>query len=139
MGTEAVPMDIKTYLKISAINLAFLLIGIAIGAIVMLVSVPVHAQAPPPPAVAKAEALKPPQCDESKFECVSPVISGGAAAFGVLLANRTASDQAMVNGFDILKLQQLILNTLQERRVLSAPDVQGIIQSARVEKPLRVK
>jgi hypothetical protein len=138
-------MDARTYLKISTINLLFLLVGVFIGVAFMSGLVSVHAQDQTKDSVpvhdqatTKVERASS-TCDESKFECVVPEISGRAAAFGVLLAGRTASDQAAVNGYDILKLHQSLLNTLQEKKILSTADVQGIIQSARVEKPLRVK
>jgi hypothetical protein len=138
-------MDAKTYLKVSIINLTFLLIGVLIGVTVAVVLVgTVHAQddkAPKVPAkMEKTEgAIQPPSCDETRFECVTPGLSVGAAAVGVVLANRIASDKLMVNGFDPMKLHESILNTLQAKGVLAASDVQRIITSAKVDKPLRAK
>jgi len=99
-------------------------------------TVKANAKVEPP----KSEAAKtPPGCDEAHFECVSPGISTGTAAFGTILAGRIASDQLTVNGYDLLKLHDATLSALQSKGILTAIDVQRIVETARAAKPLRVK
>jgi|ERR1035437_340215 hypothetical protein len=142
-------MDAKTYFRVSAINLSFLLAGVLIGPPVVstgryVFDTVIHAQAKEnpdkPPAKVEASKSPPvPSCDEAHFECIAPGISTGAAAFGTVLANRIASDQLMVNGFDPLKLHDATLAKLQSKGLLSAAEVQQIVDSAKVAKPLRVQ
>jgi hypothetical protein len=101
----------------------------------------VHAQndKAPPKVPAKVEEPKPTGCDESHYECVSPGISTGTAAFGTVLANRIASDQLMVNGYDPLKLHDATLSALQSKGILTALEVQRIVEAGKVAKPLRVR
>jgi hypothetical protein len=106
-------MDTKTYLKVTAVNLSFLLAGVLIGPPVVstghyLFDTVIHAQAKEnpdkPPAKVEASKSPPaPSCDEAHFECMAPSISTGTAAFGVVLADRIASDQLMVNGFERIR------------------------------------
>jgi len=137
-------MDAKTYLKVSGVNLIFLAAGLLIGpTVVRSISMlrVVHAQndTPSQRAPAKIEQAKPPKCDEARYECVSPEMTSGAAGFGTVLANRIASDQLMVNGFDPLKLHDGTLSALQGKGILTASDVQRIVESAKVAKPLRLR
>jgi len=112
-------MNAKTYLKVSVVNLAFLLTGVGIKT-VMEPRV-VHAQA-------KQDA-----------EEITPQITAGSAAFSTLLANRIAADQIMIRGIDIAKLQENIINVLATKPLLvSQFELQNAINSARVT-PLRMK
>ncbi len=139
-------MDTRAYLKVSAINLSFLMVGILIGPPIVNAGRSIfggvaHAQAKDTPAakidLAKSAAQE--SCDESHFECVTVGISSGSAAFGTILANRMASDQLMVNGFDPLKLHDATLKALQEKGILKAADVRVIVDAGRVAKPLRLR
>jgi hypothetical protein len=139
-------MDARSYLKVSGVNLVFLVAGILIGPFAVrtfdLMRV-VYAQVEKPPARAasKIEQPKPPgeACDDSKYECVTVGIASGTAAFGTLLANRLASDQLMVNGFEPLKLHDATLAALVRKGILSNSDVEQIVEAARVKRPLRLK
>jgi hypothetical protein len=112
-------MDTKTYVRVSVINLAFLLAGMGLrGAMENRV---VHAQ------------LK------ENVEEITPLISGGSAAFGTLLAGRIAADQIMVKGIDVGKLQENIINLLANKPfVASQAELQAAVNNARVT-PLRMK
>ena len=136
-------MDAKTYCKITAINLCFLLAGALVGSVVVksLDSLCiVHAQPADkaPKSAPKTEPAKT-SCDAGHFECVSPSISTTTAAFGTLLVNRIASDKLTVNGYDPLKLHDATLSALQSKGILSAADVAHIVNAANVAKPLRVR
>lgn len=49
---------------------------------------------------------------QQEFEDISPVISAGSAAFGTVLAGRVATDKMIVNGYDMLKMQEDVLNVI---------------------------
>jgi len=139
-------MDAKSYLKISGVNLLFLVAGILIGPFAVRtfdVMRIVHAQSDKssPHAASKIEQPKPSaeSCDDSKYECVAVGIASGSAAFGTLLANRIASDQLMVNGFEPLKLHDATLAALVKKGILTNSDVEQIVEAARVKRPLRLK
>jgi hypothetical protein len=83
---------------------------------------------------------KPPACDESHFECISPGITSGTAAFNQLLAHQIAGDQVMVQGIDILKLQEGTLNLIRSRNpLISLQELQKVVDDAKVSKPLRLR
>jgi hypothetical protein len=132
-------MDAKTYLKVSIINLAFLLVGVMIGATVvsfLFFTGTAHAQSPAAKMDAKAN---PPQCDESRFECVSPTMTSGPAGFYQLLSHQVAADQVMVQGIDLLKLHENTLNLLKSKNILTLAEIQKVVDDSRVAKPLRLR
>jgi hypothetical protein len=136
-----VPVDAKTYLKISGVNFAFLVAGALIGPLVVnSASVIVHAQ-DSGKAATKAEAKEAPRAaaDDPNFEYVTPSISTSTAAFNTVLANRVACDRLTVNGYEPLKLNDAMLAALQSKGILNAMDVQQIVRNGKAEKPLRVK
>jgi hypothetical protein len=131
-------MDAKTYLKISAINLLFLLIGLILGVTIMDHSGLVHAQDKGAAAKAEAPSVKPPE--DPNVEYVIPGVSlGGPVVTNTLLANRVACDRLQVNGFDVLKLNDAILNLLARKGVASPTDVQAIVQAGKADRPIRIK
>jgi hypothetical protein len=68
------------------------------------------------------------------------VISAGAAAFGTLLAGRFAADSATVQGIDLLKLHEATLNLIARKTIgTTNADLQAVVNSARVDHPLRIK
>jgi hypothetical protein len=139
-------MDLKTYTKVSVVNLVFLFSGILISpAIVKSVDMlrVVHAQdeksAPKPPAKVEAPkpAAVPAECENAT--CVTPGVGMPSAAIGTLLVHEGAFDVLMVNGFELIKLHDLTLGALQAKGILNAAEVQAIVSKAKAEKPLRVK
>jgi hypothetical protein len=107
-------MDAKTYLKVSVVNLTFLLAGMGIRA--AMETHVVHAQA-------KQDVEE----------------SGKSAAFETLLAGRIAADQIMIKGIDIGKLQENVINVLATKSlVVSQSELQNAVNNARVT-PLRMK
>jgi hypothetical protein len=115
-------MDAHTYLKISAINLSFLMAGMWIGSQLFSGrrSTMVHAQ--------------------QQFEDITPGVSTGTMAVGTFLAGRIATDQLMVQGIDILKLNENLLNLLARKPMVATQlELQGVIDKSRVEKILRMK
>ena len=135
-------MDAKTYLKISGLNLAFLVAGALIGPLVVnSAGVVAHAQETTKSA-AKAdtpkETAKPP-AEDPNFEYVSPNMSGGVIAANIFVGNRVVCDRLVVNGYEPLKLNDGILAALQSKGVLNAMEVQRIVAAAKTEKPIRIR
>ena len=111
----------KIYIKVSLINLSFLLVGVLMGVLFMeqrQTSI-VHAQ--------------------GDFEEVVPIMTVGSAGIGTLLANRIAADQVFVRDFDLLKIDEGILNLLSSKGYANSLEIQSIISSSKSAKPLRVK
>lgn len=137
-------MQINMYVKASAINLLFLAAGILIGPSVTrtenLFVRSVQAQSKKGievPAKADPAPSTPKECEG--FECVSPSISSGTAAFHTLIAHRIASDRLMVNGYEPLKLTDGIIGVLVSKNILTSADAQRIIAGAKADKPLRLQ
>jgi hypothetical protein len=92
--------------------------------------------------VDRAPATPAPQsaaCDDAKFECVTPGISSGTAAFGTLLSNRIAADNLTVNGYDLLKLQENTLRLIVRKTGATGEEVQKAVDDSRSARPLRVR
>lgn len=70
-------------------------------------------------------------------ECVAPIMTVGSAAIPTLLSSRIATDQLAVNGFDILKLENNILNSMIAHHVITTADAQQIIDNSHPDKFLR--
>ncbi len=141
---------LKIYLKVTFINMILIGVGALLAPMALrswsIVHV-VHAQnpttssQPSQPQVGKNESQQKaiPPCDETRFECVSPAITTGAAGFGIVLANKIGCDQLQVNGYDTLKLDNALLSALLRKGLLTSFDVSEIANSGKVEKPLRMK
>lgn len=78
---------------------------------------------------------------QQTFEDVSPVMSAGSAAFGTLLAGRFAADEITSHGVDIVKLQEATLNLMARKSAIpiSTSELQAVVTSATVSRPLRMK
>src|ERR1039458_2938824 len=107
----------QTYLRVTILN-AVLILGGFLAGVTYRDHTVVHAQA---------------------FEDVSPAISAGSAAFGTLLVGRLATDQASVQGSDLLNLQEGILNLIGKKTLTPVSELQAVVDSARVPRPLRMK
>ncbi|MGD1090723.1 MAG: hypothetical protein ABSB35_01895 [Bryobacteraceae bacterium] len=140
-------MDAKTYLKISTINLVFLLIGLSIGVGLMssgLVSVHAQTQTKENTPTRDGAATKVERasstCDEAHFECVTPTMTVGVAGFNQVLAHQVATDQVIVSGIDLLRLHENTLNLIRSKNpLISLQDIQRVVDDSRVAKPLRLR
>jgi hypothetical protein len=120
----------------SAINLTTLLIGIAIG--IMLAP---HIEKPAQAGIAQSQTAAPapatsvpPQAVEpsnSNVEQISPVMTAGSEGIYLILAHHTQTDELVVNGLDMLKLQQGELNLLARIPGVYPWDIQNIVTDAR--------
>lgn len=135
-------MDAKTYVKISAINLIFLLFGIMIGVAFTTELSGVHAQtkqaqtvdSSPTRDVASVKVTLDPNA-----EYVLPAVTlGGPVVTNTILANRVACDRLQVNGYDVLQLNDAILKLLEKQGATQA-DLRAVIQAGKAEHALRIK
>lgn len=61
---------------------------------------------------------------------VSPTMTAGSIGTGLLLAHTVASDQLLVNGYDVLKMQQNMLNYLANQPLAERAAIQNIINAS---------
>jgi hypothetical protein len=131
-------LDSKTYIKVSVLNLVFLLIGMVLGGsivIAMAYSQIVHAQDRPN---AKLDP-KPSPSDEG-FEDVIPALGlGGPVATNTLIANRIACDNLQVGSYDVLKIENSLLQLLQKKGILTTAEAQIVVTQGRAERPIRIR
>ena len=125
------------YALTSFANLLILLVGITIGVFlaphiekpVLAVSSP---QAPAPPAATPA----PQPVVADGVEQVQPAMQAGTVGFYLLLAHHTQTDELVVNGLDLLKLEQGELNLLSRLPGVYPGQIQGIVDGARADTHL---
>ncbi len=131
-------MNVGTYVKVSAINLGFLFAGMLLGPVVVRSDYwlgVVHAQSTPK-AAAKADSTP---ARDPNAEYVQPTISAGAALFGTLISHRVATDMAVVNDFDLLKLHENTFKALAAHGTISPTEIQQIINSSKIARPIRIE
>jgi hypothetical protein len=116
-------MDKRFIFLGSLVTFFTLVIGLLVGFLAgTIYSSRVHAQDTPP------------------VEEVTPQLTAGSAAFGTLLAGRAAVDNLSVQGLDLLKFDQNVLNLLNSKSLFFTHDeIQGVINNSRAEKILKVK
>jgi len=135
---------IVRYAVISAVNLAILLVGIAIGVMVA-------------PHIEKTVSASPPQSAQQvaspteshptsataevsvQYEEISPIFSAGSGAVDTFLAHRIATDQLMANGYDVMVLNEGIINLLKNKGIATYRDLDAVVERAKIPHPLRVK
>jgi hypothetical protein len=102
------------------VNFLTLLIGLVIGAALRpKLDVIVHAQnLGPPPA-------------EQRIEKITPVATIGSIGTNLLLAHQMQSDSLVVNGYDLLKLDQNLLNYLASHATPDRAALQSVVNDAR--------
>ncbi len=129
-----------------ALNLITLLVGIFVGfALGRSSSASVEAQAAPPPITTAAQErtqARPPAPEQPNpnFEEITPVMTAGSAAFGVLLSSRMATDELSVKGVDVIKLIENTLNLMSTKRsVFTSAELQDVINKSKIARPLRMK
>ena len=112
-------------------NLLTLAIGIAIGLMLApRVEKTAHAQ------VSNAQSVPPAPTPQSSLgttspEQVQPAISAGSMGAFLLLAHHVQSDELVVNGIDMLKLQQGELNLLATIPGVMPQSIQKIVDDAK--------
>jgi len=106
-------------------NLAVLLVGITIG-VVLAPHIEKHAEA-----AGVQEQQATPVPPSSGPEQIQPTMTAGSVGAYLLLAHHVQSDELVVNGIDILKLEQGELNLLAKIPGVYPWQVQGIIDDAK--------
>lgn len=104
----------------SLANLVTLLIGLLVGFLCGMLyshhsSVLAQSRPTPPPVV----------------EEITPAFAMPTFAAGIILVHDLEADGLTVNGYDVLKMQQGILNYLANRPLAERPDIENIINQAR--------
>jgi hypothetical protein len=114
---------IVRYAVVSAINLAILLVGITLG--VMLA-----------PHIEKSADAAEPQASQmpaapagQKLTPVRPSMTTGTIGIYLILAHHIQSDELVVNGYDLLKLQNSELQMLS--RFVPAAEIQRAVEDAK--------
>ena len=110
------PMKNK-YTIAAFLNLATLVVGLVVGFMLGSGTSKVNAQAITP--------VTP------KIEEVTPGMTVGTIGVGLLLAHQTETDNLVVNGFDVMKIQEGILNYLGTRPLAEKADLLNIIEKSR--------
>lgn len=114
------------YTLSAAINLITLLIGLFIGFLFGTAhNDKVFAQAIPP--------------STQKVEEVTPGITVGTIGTNLMLAHIAEADNLIVNGYDVMKLQEGVLNYLSSRPTAERADIQNIINQAKAPTFYKMK
>jgi|ERR1035441_1592861 hypothetical protein len=135
---------IVRYAVISAINLAILLVGIAIG-VMMAPHIEKTASAQNPAQSAATAGAKAVQgaaqsatcVSSATVECVTPLMTVGSAGIGKLLNNQISSDQLTVNGYDVLKLVNNLLGVMVQSKMITPAQAQALAEASHPDKYLR--
>jgi hypothetical protein len=114
----------------SIVNLGTLLIGLVLG-----FAVGVEYDAMKTSKVFAADQ-KPP---EPVVEEVTPGLQVGSIGTALVMSHQVEADTLIVNGFDIMKLQQGLLNYLSSRPLAERADFQNIIDRAKPDKFYKIK
>jgi hypothetical protein len=132
---------IVKYALISAVNLAILLVGIALG--VMLAP---HMEKKASADDAKQGTVTPQKPATAapsdtvtaiKTTPVQPGLTTGTIGVYLLLSHQIQSDQLVVNGYDILKLQDAELKLLS--RFVSPAEIQKVISDSKAQELFRLQ
>jgi hypothetical protein len=114
------------YAFAAAINLLTLVIGLGIGFMFGTARTEkVFAQVVPPPT--------------QKIEEVSPGLSTGTIAVGLVLSHVAETDTLIANGYDVMKMQEGILNYLGSRPNAERADIQNIVTRSKAETFYKIK
>jgi hypothetical protein len=121
------------YALASAVNLVTLLVGIAIGTLAAphfdrSANAAAIAQVKPTTTTIPAPSNFTGTVTGPKITPVTPMLSGGTAAFYLLLSHHIQADEMVVNGYDLLKLQQGELNLLA--RTVPAADIAEVVKNS---------
>ena len=111
-------MTVRQYLAVSIANLSFLALGFLIGREVYIQKV--HAQ---------TQNIVP----------ISPGVTTGTFGAGLILAHEIQSDSLVVNGYDLLKINQNTLNYLSTQLGANPAGLQSIITNSKADKLYTVK
>ncbi len=72
-------------------------------------------------------------------EEISPGLTTGSIGVHTLLAHRIAADSIMVQGIDLINLQENMLNLLRVKGIATLPELQDLVENSKAETILRMK
>lgn len=122
------------YALTSFANLLILLAGITIG---IVLAPHIEKSVSANSGVQAAQTAPPPQVTPSNgVEQVQPAMQAGTVGFYLLLAHHTQTDELVVGGIDILKLEQGELNLLSRMPGVYPGQIQAIVDDARKDTHL---
>lgn len=115
------------YALISAINLVILLVGIAMGVLLAPHVETASAHPSGPPQATSAQTSPPPSAaDNPQYEEITPGVTTGTMAVHTFLAHRIATDELMVNGYDVIALNEGIVNLLKNKGVATFRELDAV-------------
>jgi hypothetical protein len=109
------------------VTLATLLTGLAIGFVGGIMYHPrqdVHAQSVAP---------------SPNVQEVSPGVTTNTFAANLILAHEVATDRVIINGYDLMKMENAILTYLATRPLAESADIQNIITKSRADTIYKIK
>jgi hypothetical protein len=118
------------YAVISAINLSILLIGMALGVMLAPHLEKTASANAVPQATAQPVAQATPGQNGPKVTPITPAATVGTMGVFLLLSHHVQTDELVVNGFDILKLQQAEFSMLA--RFVPLDHLQKAVDDAKV-------
>jgi flagellar basal body-associated protein FliL len=110
------------------VSLAILAVGLAVGFAGGVMYRPQQA--------VQAQVANPPQ---PNIQEVSPGVTTGTFGANLILAHEVATDRLIINGFDLMLMNQNILNYLGSRPYNERADIQNIINNSRAATIYRLK
>jgi hypothetical protein len=112
----------------TSLNVFTLLIGISVGLLLRPSLDGVHAQ-----------VFQPQQAPVQRIEEIEPVFTAGSGGIGILLSNRVETDSLVVNGYDVMKLNEGLINYLATRPTAERADLENIIKRSKAEVFYKIK
>jgi hypothetical protein len=123
-------MGTMKYAITTLANLLTLSVGIAIGLLLApKVEKRVFAQQSP--------AAAPACVSSANVECITPIMTVGSAGIGKLVANQISTDHLSVNGYDVLKLDNNLLDVMINSHMLTPDQGKSLAEASLADKQLR--
>jgi hypothetical protein len=138
-------MEINTYIKASLINLGFLVAGLMIGLILVpRIETIVHAapqaakdaSVPQVPASSNPPVSPPSPTAGPKVTQVQPGMTTGTIGIYLILSHHLQTDELVVNGYDLLKLQNAELGLLSH--FVPQAEIKAAVESAKASEIFQV-
>ena len=70
---------------------------------------------------------------------MAPAATVGSFGTNILLAHHIQSDELVVNGYDVMKMNQNILNYMSRQIGANGTDIQSIVINSRADKLYTIK
>lgn len=141
--TIVYPSWTMKYALASLVNLLILLVGIALGLLLRpYIDRPVHAASEPQFGSQLGTSQVPfgqtvVAAVEPKITSVSPSLTTGTVGIYLVLSHHIQSDELVVNGYDLLKLQNEELGLLS--RFVSSADIQNAVNRSRAAEVYKIE